>query len=382
MRIFRPGNNVAIRLAGLGLFFLLVSLGYAGARDIRHVEFVRYGQNNPDSPTKSILKTAEWIAPLLRPNFFELDRNSDVSFITRTTLYLDRETLDILAPNRSGDFATLISQDMAQVGDHPGLFGAPLLVCFYGPRSRNWGRPSSVPSDIPLETVLAHAGGVKVNLYWNIIDHPPYQAIPNHPLRRIGAFRAICPGEAHAPFVRQFERLVRGTAEWVVKWGFQLHAPVRNLDRPPLSVRLAIGLEYRVAVMKRRPQTQRNGWPLSDPPPVLLRYNVTSVAYDTLGPNGLAEMDFVPIQFLLTERYSGLPRGMTAQVTPGQVAAARMKNKQQSYHICRYRQGHAAYWVWSDAFPLRYQGHEIRSSKGAPDRPVFSCPLDPGALWR
>lgn len=371
---------------GFGILLFLFSFTSVAARDIRHVEFVRYGQNNPSSPTKPILQSAEWVFPLLRPNFFELDSRSEVSYITRTTLYLDRETLDILAPERSGDFATLINQDMARVGDHPGLIGAPLLVCFYGPRARDWGQPTSIPSDVPLETVLTHADDVQVNLYWHIIDHPPYQAIPDHPLRRIGAFRAICPGEASSPLVRQFERLVRGTIEWIVKWGFELEAPVRGFGQNPVSIPITVGLEYRVAIQHRTPRASNalgaRARPLSDPPPMFLRYNMTSVTYQQPGRSGLAEADFVPIQFLLTESYSELPRGVAGQVTPGMVAQARARNSQQMYHVCRYQQGHAAYWVWSDAFDLRYQGFQMRPSKGSPDRPVFACPLDPGSLWR
>lgn len=378
-------NNFALRL-WLGIAFLLILASASSARDIRHVEFVRYGQNNPYSPTKAIIRAAEWLPPLTRPGFFELGNRSDVSFITRTTLYLDRETLDVLAPDRAGAFATLINQDMARVASHPGLSGAPLLVCFYGPRSRDWGQPSGIPSDVPLEVVLAHAQDVQVNLYWHIIDHPPYQAIPGHPLRRIGAFRSICPGEAGSPLVRQYERFVRGTIEWTVKRGLEFNAPVRGFGQAPPSIPITIGLEYRVAIQKMAPRVSSalggGSGPLSDPPPLFLRYNMTSVTYQRPGSSGLVGMDFVPIQFMLTKEYSKLPRAVAAQVTPEQVARARSQNAQQMYHVCNYRQGNAAYWVWSDAFDLRAQGFQMRPAKGSSERPIFACPIEPGQLWR
>ncbi len=379
------GNNIALRL-WLGIVLLLLTATVSFARDIRHVEFVRYGQNNPDSPLKPILSEAQWIAPVAPPGFYELPSGADISFVTRSTLYVDQETIALLAPELSGDFGTLVRQDMSRVAEHPGINGAPLLVCFYGPDSRDWGRPQYIPSEVPLETVHDHAGEIRVNLYWHVIDHPPYHDILNHPLSRIGPFRAICPGEASSPLVRQFARFVRGTIEYVVKWGFEFNAPIRSFGQAPPSIPMVIGSEYRVAIEKERPRIStalgaRSG-PLSDPPPMFLRFNVTSVTYDQPGPTGLVEMDFVPLQFALTQRFSGLPESMAAQVGPGDVAAARERNPQQMYHLCTYRQGKAAYWVWSDPFALSAQGVQVRPAKGSPERPVFACPLDPGRLWR
>lgn len=363
-----------------GLFLAALVSVPASARDLRFVEFAQYGANEPDSPAPDILRAATWAEPMVEP-----DRQG-LAFVAKATLYLNRGITDILAPDPEPMFKVLLMQDFTAVEGHTGIEGAPVSVCMYGPDGVDWTDTTRLDDEERLALAVEHTAELTITLFWDIIDHPPYHDIADHPLRKIGPFRGSCPGETTGPGKQLIEEVRLGLAQLAFERAYEAEAPVRDIRKGTPNFRLRFASEAGIAVIKTTPRIATTPGakpnPLTDPPPFFLRFVPMRVQYRSPGSTGLTAMDFYPVQNLLTERFSGLPDRLTDQVTPVNVVAARGSNKQQQYQICRYNTGNVAYWVWSTPFELSTFDARIEPSTASPQRPVFSCPLQPPGPWR